>query len=110
MDLTAYYQKIRTTEAAITDTYPIVVSLATPDGGKAGVMTEVTRAIAAKMIVNGEASLAPTAAAAAFRTSAVAAKAAADQAAAASKMQFAVLTPAELNKLKAVADDLKDPA
>jgi hypothetical protein len=110
MDLTAYYQKIRATEATITDAYPVVVSLATADGGKPGVLTEVTREIAAKMIVEGEVGLASSADAAAFRASQASAKNAADQAAAASKVQFSVLTTAELNKLKGVADSLKDPA
>jgi len=107
MDLTAYYQKIRSTAASIKDEYPVVVSAVTPDGGKAGVLTEVTRAVAAKMIVDGEANLAASAAAAAFRAAQVAAKAAADQAAAASRVQVSILTPAELNKLK-TADSLKD--
>lgn len=109
MDLTAYYQKIRATEATITDAFPVVESLATADGGKAGVFTEVTRDIAAKMIVEGEAQLATSAEAAAFRASQAAAKTAAAQAAAASKVQFSVLTTAELNKLKEVADSMKDP-
>jgi prolyl-tRNA synthetase len=109
MDLTAYYQKIRATQASIADAYPVVVSLATADGGKEGVLTEVTREIAAKMIVEGEVELATSAETAAFRASSAAAKKATDQAAAASKVQFSVLTTAELNKLKGVADDLKDP-
>ena len=110
MDLTAYYQKIRATGAAITDPYPVITSLETAGGGKPGVLTEVRREIAAKMIVEGEVSLASSADAAAFRASQVAAKKAADQAAAASKVQFSVLTTAELNKLKGAADSLKDPA
>ena len=111
MDLTAYYHKIRNTEASISDAYPVVVSLATAEGGAPGVMTEVSRSLAAKMIVDGEASLATNAVATKFRASQTAAKAAADQAAAASKVQFSVLTTAELNKLKGVADSLlKDSA
>jgi hypothetical protein len=39
-----------------------------------------------------------------------AAKQAADQAAAGARVQFSVLTTAELNKLKGVADSLKDTA
>jgi hypothetical protein len=110
MDLTAYYQKIRATEAAITDPYPVITSLETASGGKPGVLTEVRRDIAAKMIVEGEASLATNAVATKFRAAKAAAKAAADQAAVASKVQFSVLTTAELNKLKGVTDSLKDPA
>jgi hypothetical protein len=110
MDLTIYYQKIRTTEATITDPYPVVVSLATSDGGRAGVATEVTRGIAAKMIVDGEARLATNPETTSFRAALAAAKKAVDQTAAASKVQLTVLTAAELNKLKGVADSLKDPA
>jgi len=110
MDLTAYYQRIRTTEATITDPYPVVVSVATADGGKAGATAEVTRGIAAKMIVEGEVRLATNPEATAYRASQAAAKQAADKAAAASKVQLTVLTVAELNKLRGVADALKDPA
>jgi hypothetical protein len=62
------------------------------------------------MIVEGEAALAGSAQTAAFRASLAAAKSAAGQAAAASKVQFSVLTTAELDKLKSAADSLKDPA
>ena len=53
MDLRAYYQKIREIEARIEEAFAIVVSLETGDGGKAGIATEVSRAIAAKMVVEG---------------------------------------------------------
>ena len=58
MDLRAYYQKIRDVEAKIPGPYAVVVSLATPDGGKAGMLTEVPRRVAAKMVVDGTATLA----------------------------------------------------
>jgi len=61
MDLRGYYQKIREVEATIADAYAVIVSLETPDGGKAGTQTEVTRSLAAKMIVNGLAKLAKVA-------------------------------------------------
>jgi hypothetical protein len=51
MDLRIYYQKVRDMEAKITEEFPTVVSRETPDGGKAGVQTQVPRRIAAKMIV-----------------------------------------------------------
>ena len=110
MDLTAYYQKIRATEAAMTEAFPVVVSLAAADGGKEGVRTEVTRGIAAKMIVDGLGRLATPEEANAFRAQQAEAKHAADQTAAAAKLQLSVLTTAELNKLKGIADALKDPA
>ena len=51
MDLRLYYQKIRDTEAKIADAFPVVESCETPDGGTSGRLTEVTPALAAKLIV-----------------------------------------------------------
>lgn len=50
MDLKAYYTKIRETEAQLEGDPVVVVSFATPEGGKAGVSAEVPRAVAARMI------------------------------------------------------------
>jgi|SRR6478609_9047201 len=50
MDLRAYYQKIRDIEQTIEGDIVVVVSQQTPDGGQAGVLTEVTRAVAARLI------------------------------------------------------------
>ena len=58
MDLRMYFQKIRDVEAKIPGTYATVVSLETPDGGKAGLLTDVPRRVAAKMVVDGVATLA----------------------------------------------------
>jgi hypothetical protein len=58
MDLKAYYQKIRDLERTFKGTFPVVVSQETPDGGTAGVKTEVPLHIAARMIVDGKAVLA----------------------------------------------------
>ena len=58
MELRVFYQKMRSIEQGITEPHVVVVSLETPDGGKAGVKTEVSRAAAAKLIVEGSARLA----------------------------------------------------
>lgn len=58
MNLQAYFQKIRDVEASIHDDIVMVASLATDDGGLAGILTEVTRAAAAKLIVEGRSRLA----------------------------------------------------
>lgn len=58
MDLRALYRKIRQEEERIAEPHVIVVSEQTPDGGKAGVKTEVTRSAAARLIVEGRAKLA----------------------------------------------------
>ncbi|MBV9503810.1 MAG: hypothetical protein JO323_02270 [Acidobacteriia bacterium] len=58
MNLRGYYKRLRETESAIEEPFPVIVSLATPDGGKAGQRTEVSRALAARMITDGLARLA----------------------------------------------------
>lgn len=58
MDLRNYFQRIRDVEAKIPGPYALVVSLPTPDGGKAGLITEAPRRVAAKMVVDGTAKLA----------------------------------------------------
>jgi len=58
MNLRSYYQKIRETADGLEAGDVWVESLATPDGGKAGVFTQVSRQLAAKLIVDGKARLA----------------------------------------------------
>ena len=53
MDLRAYYKKVREAEAQLTGDHIVLVSLATPEGGREGVYTEASRAVAAKMIAEG---------------------------------------------------------
>ena len=53
MDLRAYYQKIREVTEKIEGDHVVIISLETPDGGRAGVRTEVQRGVAARMIVEG---------------------------------------------------------
>ena len=108
MDLRLYYQRIRDKESEITEAFPIVVSNETADGGKPGVLTEVTPGIAAKMVVDGVARLATAQEAKTFRAAQVEAKRVADQAAAAGKVQFTVVSTTELNKLKSNPGSVKD--
>lgn len=58
MDVRVYYQKLRKIEAAMPEPYVVVVSRETPDGGKPGVKTDVPRSLAAKLIVEDQATLA----------------------------------------------------
>ncbi len=69
MDLRVFYQKIRSVENEIKEPHVVVLSLDTPDGGKAGLRTEVSRGHAAKMVVEGSARLASVEEAEEFRTS-----------------------------------------
>jgi hypothetical protein len=107
MDLRLYYQRIRDKESEITEAFPIVVSNETADGGKPGVLTEVTPGIAAKMVVDGVARLATAQEAKTFRAAQVEAKRVADQAAA-GKVQFTVVSTTELNNLKSNPGSSKD--
>jgi hypothetical protein len=58
MDLKQYFRRLREIEESFIDKYPVVISLETPDGGKAGLIAETSRHVAAKMIVEGRAVLA----------------------------------------------------
>ena len=58
MDLRQFFKKIREVEAGLTEQFPLVASVETGDGGKSGVLSEVPRYQAARMIVEGKARLA----------------------------------------------------
>ena len=60
MDSKIYYQKVREQEAKIPSDFAVVISRDTADGGKAGTKTEVPRRVAAKLVVEGLADLAPS--------------------------------------------------
>ena len=64
MDLRFYFNKIREISTTIPSDFVSVISLETPDGGRAGVISEVTRRDAAKLIAEGRAHLAQPEAAA----------------------------------------------
>jgi hypothetical protein len=100
MDLKAFYQKVRQVAEAIAEAYVVVISLPTPEGGQEGLASEVAKGLAAFMVVAGKARLASEEESKKFRDEAAAAKAAADQLAAASKVQFTVLSDADLRTLK----------
>ena len=100
MDLRVFYQKIRQIEASLAEADVIVMSRETADGGRAGVPSEVSRAVAARMIVEGKARLATSDEAKAFRASVAEAKRVADQAATAGKVQITLISDADLQALK----------
>jgi len=97
VDLKQYFRKMREIEASLTDEFPLVVSLDTPDGGKAGKLSEVSRQNAAKMIIEGRASLASEEAAKTYRARQAAAKEAADKAEMARRVQVAIISDPELS-------------
>jgi hypothetical protein len=107
MDLKAYYQKVKQLEATIAEPHVVVISEETPDGGRAGVRTEVIRRVAAEMVVAGRAHLATAEEARAFREEIGEASRAAVQAAAARRMQITVISEADLRALKGAAPRMK---
>lgn len=100
MDLKAYYQKIREVEQSIPDAYAVVVSQHTPDGGIAGVKTEVPARLAARMIVEGQARAASEQETKEFLARKAEAKRAADQTEASKRMQVTVVSEGDLRTLR----------
>ena len=91
MDLKAYYKKIRDMERDLPTPSVVIASLGTPDGGMAGVVTEVPTAIGARMMIDGIARIATGDEIARFHKKNEEARQAAEQMAAASKLQFVVV-------------------
>lgn len=100
MDLRMYYKKIREKRATIADQFPVIVSNETADGGKGGIMTEVSPELAAKMLVDGTAHLASPKETGEFRQKQADGKKAADDAMAASKVQLTVVPKHVLDQLQ----------
>ncbi len=104
MDVKVYYQKLRQVEAGIKDVSAVVVSLDTPDGGRAGVVSEAPREVAAKMVVEGRGRLATREEVEAFRKETTEARRVAEQRAAAARMQVTVLSEADLRRLRPASE------
>ena len=92
MDLRQYFQKIREIEAGIREPYIFVVSLETSDGGKAGIVSEVKRGLAAKLIVEGKAALASNAEREEFLEKQAAARAEAERSEVARQLQVTIVS------------------
>ena len=58
MDMKSYFRRVREVEATIVDKDAVIVSAQTADGGREGVITEVPRAVAARLVAEGRARLA----------------------------------------------------
>jgi hypothetical protein len=58
MDLQLHYNKVRQEEQRIGEEFPVICSHETADGGKPGILVEVTRRIAARFITLGLARIA----------------------------------------------------
>jgi hypothetical protein len=108
MDVKQYYRKLSEVEAGITEVYPVVVSLETADGGKAGVLCEVSRPVAAKMIVEGCAVLASGAEKELYLEQQANARKLAEKAEMARRVQVAIISESDL-KTPTPARNNNDP-
>ena len=100
MDLRAFYQKLRKIEREIADVHVVVVSHETPDGGRPGQLAEVSRSIAARLILEGRARLATVEESAEFRAAAEKGAQEARRREMAGKVQVNVISDADLRALK----------
>jgi|SRR5579859_189036 len=105
MNLKTYYQKIRDIEQTIIEPYAVLESNETTDGGKEGLLTEVPRQLAAKMIADGRARLAPEHAIRHFHEHNSAAKRTAEQEAITSQMRMMSVPAADILKTKRSAKE-----
>ena len=105
MDLKQYFRKIRQVEAGLVDRFPLVVSLETSDGGKAGLVSEISREQAAKMIVEGRAVLASEEEKELYRRQQASAKEAAEKAELAKHIQVAIISDREVKQQIAAEPD-----
>jgi hypothetical protein len=100
MDVRTYYQKVREAEATVKGKDAVIMSLDTPEGGKAGVLAEAPRGVAAKLIAEGRARLATEAEAEDFHEGFRAARERHEQDEAARRVQVVVLPAREMNDPK----------
>lgn len=100
MDLRSYYKKVRETEESLKGDHFVLVSLETPEGGKAGVLTEAPRHVAARLIAETRARLATTEEAREFHDEHQAAREAREQEEAAKRVQVMVIPSHETKKPK----------
>ena len=103
MDLRLFYQKLRKIEQEIPDPHVLVVSNETPDGGRAGQKSEVSRGLAAKLILEGRARLASVEEIAEYRAGVEQGRQEADQRAVAQKIQVNVVSEADFRAIKAAS-------
>ena len=110
MDLRQYFRRIREVESSMPDAHVFVTSLETPDGGRAGVVTEVPRDIAAKMITEGRALLSTKPERDRFAEEQKAARVAAQRAELAQKLQVTIISEGDTTRLPSSGEVPQRPA
>jgi len=100
MDVKAYYRRIREIEASLPGEDVLVVSLATPDGGREGLRVEVSPFEAARLVVEDRARLATKEEAAAWKEEQRALLQARQKAEIRQRVQVHVMSEEDLQTLK----------
>lgn len=100
MDLRQFFQKVRQIEESILGEDVVVVSLETSDGGKAGVVAQVKRSVAARLVVEGRARLADPAEAEKFHAEQRQARKTAEEQRKAERVQFTMIAADDLDVLR----------
>jgi hypothetical protein len=100
MDVRNYYKRIREAEASLPAGRIVMVSLATPEGGKEGVRTEVSRGIGAKLIAEGRARVATSEETTEFHETNREARAKYEQEESARKVQVTLVPSQDFRKAK----------
>jgi hypothetical protein len=98
-----FYQQVSEVRESIPGPQVVVVSLATPDGGRPGVLSEVRREIAAFMVVEHRARLASPEESREFLDHQAEALRAAEERAALQKIHFAPFSPDDMAMIRSVA-------
>ncbi len=109
MDLRQYFRKLREIESSIDEDYPMVTSLETAEGGKAGTVSEVSRYMAAKLIVEGRATLASPEEKQSYREERAVRKAASERADLARRVRVTLLNDSDLQKQLGETKDRTEP-
>ena len=102
MDMRQFYQKIKEVEESIQTAEVVIVSNTTPDGGKAGVKSEVKRSVAARMVAEGHAHLAAKGEVALFHKEKEECYRRAQDAIRSARVQLTVLSDSEMKAIKSV--------
>lgn len=107
MDLRAYFKSIRDQQAAIATEYVVVVSKATSDGGREGVLSELSRETAATLVVEGRARLATEDETATYGREMGERRQKANEAAIAQRLQVAVISDTDMQSFKSNKRNVK---
>jgi hypothetical protein len=109
MDVRQYYRKLREIESGIAEPYVLVTSLETSDGGRPGIVSEVSREHAAKLIVEGRVTVSTDAERKTHVAKQVADKKAFEKAEMARRLQVTIVSAPEETALKSNATNVPEP-